>query len=66
MYDKDLITKVCNLTCSKMDLSIDQRTINYDIESPFKKYYDVNTIIGAIYKYLSNLLSCLKNTCKNY
>lgn len=53
MYDKDLITKVCNLTCSKKDLSIDQRTINYDIESPFKKYYDVNTIIGAINKYLS-------------
>lgn len=53
MYDKDLIERVCNLTCSKEDVCRNQITINYDTEYPFKKYYDVNIIIGAINKYIS-------------
>jgi len=53
MYDKDLINKVCNLTCTKEDLYRNTTSINYDIGYPFKKYYDVNTIIGALNKYLS-------------
>ncbi len=53
MYDKDLIERVCNLTCSKEDVCRDQTTINYDCEYPFRKYYDVNIIIGAINKYIS-------------
>ena len=53
MCDKDLIYKVCSLTCSKQDLCIDYTTVNYDTDYPFNKYYNVNTIIGAIKKYLS-------------
>ena len=53
MYDKDLIERVCNLTCSKEDVCRDQTTINYDCEYPFRKYYDVNIIIGAINKYIT-------------
>lgn len=53
MYDKELINKVCKLTFSKEELYRNQTTINYDIEYPFKKYYDMNVIIGAINKYLS-------------
>lgn len=51
MYDKELIQKICNLTCSKSDVDRNQTTIKYDTEHPFKKYYDTNTIIGAIKKY---------------
>ena len=53
MYDKDLINKVCNLSCLKNDVCRNQTTINYDTDYPFKKYYDVNIIIGAINKYLT-------------
>lgn len=53
MYDKELIERVCNLTCTKEDIFRDQTTINYDHEYPFKKYYDVNIIVVAINKYLS-------------
>ncbi len=53
MYDKELITRICNLTCSKDDISTNLESINYDTEYPFEKYYDVNIIIGAINKYLS-------------
>ena len=53
MYDKELINKVCKLTFSKEELYGNQTTINYDIEYPFKKYYDINIIIGAINKYLT-------------
>lgn len=53
MYDKDLIERVCNLTCSKEDVCRNQTTINYDTEYPFKKYYDVNIIIGTLKKYIS-------------
>ena len=30
MFDKDLIERVCNLTCSKEDVCRDQTTIKYD------------------------------------
>lgn len=53
MYDKELIERICNLTCSKEDVCRDQTTINYDSEYPFRKYYDVNIIIKAINKYIS-------------
>ena len=54
MYDKELIERICNLTCSKEDLWENQTTsINYDSEYPFRKYYDVNIIIKAINKYIS-------------
>lgn len=53
MYDKDLIEKICNLTCSKEDVCRNQTSINYDNEYPFRKYYDVKIIIGAINKYIS-------------
>ena len=53
MFDKDLINKVCNLTCTKDDVCRDQTAINYDYEYPFEKYYDINVIVGAINKYIS-------------
>lgn len=53
MYDKDLIERVCNLTCTKEDVVRNQNTIKYDTEYPFKKYYSVDTLVGAVKKYLS-------------
>lgn len=52
MYDKQLIEKICNLTCSKKELEISTDSIKYDIESPFKKYFHVETVVNAIQKYL--------------
>lgn len=53
MYDKELIERVCNLTCTKNDVVRNQTTIHYDIEYPFKKYYSIDALIGAFKKYLS-------------
>ena len=53
MFDKDLIEKICKLTCTKDDVCRNQSTINYDIDNPFCKYYDINIIIDAINKYIS-------------
>lgn len=53
MYDKEIIEKVCNLIYSKDDVCRKVTTIKYDYLYPFKKYYDVNIIVGAINKYLS-------------
>ena len=54
MYDRELIQKVCALTCSKKEVIINQTTIKYDTVHPFKTYYNVSTITGAINKYISN------------
>ena len=54
MYDKELIQKVCDLTCSKEEVVRNQTTIKYDTVHPFKTYYNVSTITGAINKYISN------------
>ena len=54
MYDRELIQKVCALTCSKEEVVRNQTTIKYDTAHPFKKYYNVSTITGAINKYISN------------
>ena len=53
MYDKELIQKVCNLTCTKEEVDRNQTTIKYDTEHPFKTYYNISTITGAIKKYLA-------------
>ena len=53
MYDKELTQKVCNLTCTKKDVVRDQTKIKYDNEHPFRKYYNIKAIIGAIEKFLS-------------
>ena len=37
MYDKELIQKICDLTCSKTDVVRNQTTIKYDSNHPFKK-----------------------------
>lgn len=39
MYDKDLIQRICDLTCTSNDVIINQTTIKYDTEHPFRKYY---------------------------
>ena len=54
MYDKELIQRVCNLTCLKEEVVRNQTTIKYDTEYPFRKYYSFSTIKGAIEKYISN------------
>ncbi len=54
MYDKDLIQRVCELTCAYNDVIINPTTIKYDTEHPFKKYYSFNSIKGAIEKFISN------------
>jgi len=51
MCDKELINKICDLSCSFSEINIAQDKINYDIEHPFKKYYKLDTIIAAINKY---------------
>ena len=35
MYDKELIQRVCNLTCLKEEVVRNQTTIKYDTEHPF-------------------------------
>lgn len=52
MFDKELIEKVCNLTCTEEDIDRPQTTIKYDTEYPFKKYYRAETIVQALYKCL--------------
>ncbi len=54
MYDRELIQKVCALTCSKEEVVRNQTTIKYDTAHPFKTYYNVSAITGAINKYISN------------
>ena len=53
MYDKELIDKICNLTCKPEEIDIDQTSIKYDSVDSFNKYYNVNTIINAIDKYIN-------------
>ncbi|MBQ2738463.1 MAG: hypothetical protein IJF38_07210 [Clostridia bacterium] len=52
MYDKDLIERVCSLSCSRDDVARSQTAVKYDTEHPFKKYYSLNTVKGACDKYL--------------
>ena len=53
MYNKKLIERICNLTCKPEDVSVVQTSIRYDKRHPFRKYYNVNSIITAINKYLN-------------
>lgn len=53
MYDKDLIDRLCNLTCNEEDVVRNQTTVKYDNIEPFKKYYSVDTLVGAIEKYIN-------------
>lgn len=50
--DYALIKRVCDLTCSKEDVVRNQTTIKYDPVEPFRKYYHVRAIVGALNKYL--------------
>lgn len=53
MYDKELIERVCSLTCERSEVVRPQTEIKYDTEHPFKKYYSLAAIKGAIEKYLA-------------
>ena len=53
MYDKQLIEKVCNVTCNASDITMPQTDIKYDTDNPFRKYYNVNSIVTAINKYVN-------------
>ncbi|MBQ3014491.1 MAG: hypothetical protein IJD75_05090, partial [Clostridia bacterium] len=52
MYDKDLTRRICDLSCTKNDIAVNQTTVKYDTEQPFIKYYSLSTLRGAIEKYL--------------
>lgn len=54
MIEKELIKRVCDVTCSKEDVVRPQDTIAYDPNNPFKKYYHIESIIMAINKYASH------------
>ncbi len=53
MYDKEWTQRICELTCSKNDVLGSQSAVKYDAEHPFKRYYSISVIRGAIGKYLS-------------
>ena len=53
MNNNELIRKICDLTCVKKEVLINQTTVKYDVDNPFAKYYSLSTIKGAIEKYLS-------------
>ena len=52
MADMALIQKICNLSCEKKDVVINQTALQYDTDNPFLKYYRVGTVQAAIQKYL--------------
>lgn len=54
MYNKKLFEKICNVTCSFEELEtfvikIDEK--EFDLNNPFKKYYDLKIILYAIQRY---------------
>ena len=51
MYDKELIEKVCDLTFTKDDLKR-KHWSNNETEHPFKTYYSISRIQGALEKYI--------------
>ena len=54
MYDKKLFEKICNVTCSFEELEpfvIDINKKEFDLDNPFEKYYDLQTILLAIHRY---------------
>lgn len=53
MANKEYIKRICDLTCSRKDVEIPLKDIEYDLDNPFKKYYNVEIIISAIAKYVN-------------
>lgn len=53
MVNKEYIKRICDLTCSKSDVEIPLKDIEYDLNNPFKKYYNVEIIMSAIAKYVN-------------
>ncbi|MCH5180791.1 MAG: hypothetical protein J1F32_06230 [Erysipelotrichales bacterium] len=53
MFDKELIKKICDLTCKFEEINIPQDKLKYDNEYPFEKYYKLEIIVNAIKKYLN-------------
>lgn len=56
MYNKKLFSDICDLSCSFEELKdflIDINKKEFDLESPFDKYYSVKRIISAIERYQS-------------
>ena len=56
MYKKELLKKICDISCSSNELDEFVSQINkneYDSDNPFEKYYDVDRLIVAIDKYNS-------------
>lgn len=54
MYNKELLEKICNVTCSFEELELFQIKIDkkeFDLEKPFEKYYDLDKILFAISRY---------------
>ncbi len=54
MFDKELIKKICDVTCLEDEVRRNQTTIKYDTQYPFKKYFSLDSIVKAIGMYTSN------------
>ena len=72
MQVKDLIEKVCTLSCTKEDLVLDYSSIKNlelkDSKCSFIKYYNLNTILDAFNKYINKEwnIETLVNWCSIY
>ena len=51
-YDHELTERVCNLTCCEADVTKDSSSLKYDTYHPFRKYYSLSAINGALNKFL--------------
>ena len=58
--DYEYINKICNLTFSTDDVSINQCSVRYDYDHPFEKYYNLETITKAYNKLLDKSWSIEK------
>lgn len=60
--DYEYINKICNLTFSTNDVSINQCSVRYDYDHPFEKYYNLEIITKAYNKLLDKSWSIKKFT----
>lgn len=60
--DYEYINKICNLTFSTNDVSINQCSVRYDYDHPFEKYYNLEIITKAYNKLIDKSWSIQKFT----
>lgn len=60
MYNKKLLEKICNVTCSCEELEVFKTKFDkkeFDLHNPFQKYYALDKILFAIKRYESKEIS---------